>query len=172
MCRPLRGIPLFDELSPSQVRSIARLASRVGFAPGQTIIKEGDDSHAVYVIREGAAKVTVGGVEQGTLSPGSYFGEIAVIDGGPRSATVTAGTAVSVLELPRRKLLGLLDRDPSIQAGLNAGLRRHLDSEREPAPSAGSQPVTRDQLLDLCKRLREAQTADWGSGQGPATRLR
>jgi CRP-like cAMP-binding protein len=163
----LRGTPLFDRLSPPQVRSVARLASRVGFAPGQTVIKEGDESHAFYVIREGTARVTVRGLEKGTLGPGSYFGEIAVIDGGPRSSTVTAGTALSVLEIPRRKLLALLDRDPSIQAGLLAGLQRHLVADPQPVPVAGSQPITRDQLMDLCKHLRESETADWGPGQTP-----
>src|SRR5437870_8818365 len=86
----IRSAPLFNGLSTGQLRSILRSAVPIEFAPGETIVREGEDGDAFYLVKEGRAKVLARGVDKGTIGPRSYFGEISVIDGGPRTATVVA----------------------------------------------------------------------------------
>jgi hypothetical protein len=86
----LERVPLFSDLSGSDRDAIARRFTRRVFAAGQTVIKEGAEAAAFYVIESGTASVTVGGEFRRTIGPGDHFGEISLIDGRPRSATVTA----------------------------------------------------------------------------------
>jgi CRP-like cAMP-binding protein len=86
----LRRVPLFADLNKREVEQIARLFKERRFAEGETVAREGSGGGAFFLIDSGEATVTVGGKERTTLKPGDYFGEIALIDGGARSATVTA----------------------------------------------------------------------------------
>ena len=88
----LERIPLFAGLAEDDVARIARLFKERRFDAGETIAKEGAGGAAFFLIVSGEATVSVGGNERGTLKAGDYFGEIALIDGGVRSATVTAST--------------------------------------------------------------------------------
>lgn len=83
-------VPLFSDLAGHDRDAIARLFTQRVFAFGETVIKEGSDAAAFYLIESGTATVTVHGAFRRTLHPGDYFGEIALIDGRARSATVTA----------------------------------------------------------------------------------
>ena len=83
-------VPLFSDLTAADRDAVARLFTERVFAAGETVTKEGSEAAAFYVIDSGTATVTVHGEFRRTLGPGDYFGEIALIDGGARSATVTA----------------------------------------------------------------------------------
>jgi CRP-like cAMP-binding protein len=83
-------VPLFSNLDAIDRAAIARLFTQRVFAPGETIAKEGSEAAAFYLIDSGTATVTVRGAFRRTLGPGDYFGEIALLDQGARSATVTA----------------------------------------------------------------------------------
>ncbi|HVQ17482.1 MAG TPA: PEP/pyruvate-binding domain-containing protein, partial [Actinomycetes bacterium] len=83
-------VPLFSELTGPDRDAIARLFTQRVFASGETVTKEGSDAAAFYLIESGTATVTVHGAFRRTLHSGDYFGEIALIDGRARSATVTA----------------------------------------------------------------------------------
>jgi CRP-like cAMP-binding protein len=83
-------VPLFSELTGPDRDAIARLFTQRVFASGETVTKEGSDAAAFYLIESGTATVTVHGAFRRTLHAGDYFGEIALIDGRARSATVTA----------------------------------------------------------------------------------
>jgi pyruvate,water dikinase len=83
-------VPLFSELAAPDRDAIARLFTARVFAPGETVAKEGSEAAAFYLIDSGTATVTVRGAFRRTLGPGDYFGEIALLDEGVRSATVTA----------------------------------------------------------------------------------
>jgi pyruvate,water dikinase len=83
-------VPLFCELARPDRDAIARLFTKRVFAPGETVAKEGSEAAAFYLIDSGTATVTVHGAFRRTLGPGDYFGEIALLDQGVRSATVTA----------------------------------------------------------------------------------
>jgi CRP-like cAMP-binding protein len=86
----LRRVPLFADLGDGEIEQIALLFKERHFAPGETVVKEGADGAAFFLITSGEAAVSVGGAERPTLKPGDYFGEIALIDEGARSATITA----------------------------------------------------------------------------------
>ena len=83
-------VPLFSDLAGPDRDAIARLFTQRVFASGETVTKEGSDAAAFYLIESGTATVTVHGAFRRTLHPGDHFGEIALIDGQARSATVTA----------------------------------------------------------------------------------
>jgi len=88
----IERVPLFAGLSEEEVEEIALLFKERRFAAGETVAKEGAGGAAFFMIVSGEATVAVRGNERRTLKAGDYFGEIALIDGGPRSATVTAAT--------------------------------------------------------------------------------
>ncbi len=86
----LQRVPLFAELDPGELEQIARLFKERRFAKGETVVMEGSGGAAFFLISSGEATASVGGAERPTLQPGDYFGEIALIDEGRRSATITA----------------------------------------------------------------------------------
>ena len=88
----LQRVPLFADLGTRDLQRIARLFKLRRFASGETVIKEGSGGSAFFVIDTGEAAVFVNGRKRTTLKPGDYFGEIALLDAGTRTATVTAAT--------------------------------------------------------------------------------
>jgi CRP-like cAMP-binding protein len=88
----LERVPLFAGLERGDIEKIALLFKERRFPHGETIVREGSGGAAFFLIESGEATVSVGGVERTTLRSGDYFGEIALIDEGTRSATITATT--------------------------------------------------------------------------------
>ena len=88
----LKPVPLFAGLSDTERAQIARLFKERCFAKGETVIREGSGGAAFFLVESGQATVVVGGEERASAGPGDWFGEIALIDEGPRSATVVATT--------------------------------------------------------------------------------
>ena len=88
----LKPVPLFAGLDDAERAQVARLFRERRFAKGDAVIREGSGGAAFFLIESGEASVLVGGEERAALGPGDWFGEIALIDEGPRSATVTATT--------------------------------------------------------------------------------
>ena len=88
----VQGVPLFTELSPEDAEKIARAFKKRRFAAGETVTKEGAGGAAFFLIESGEAEVSVKGHPRPSLTAGDHFGEIALIDGAERSATITAGT--------------------------------------------------------------------------------
>src|SRR6187399_2240331 len=86
----LQRVPLFTDLSADEVEQIALLFKERHFVAGETVVKEGADGAAFFLIESGDAAVSVAGKERANLGPGDHFGEIALIDEGVRSATITA----------------------------------------------------------------------------------
>jgi CRP/FNR family cyclic AMP-dependent transcriptional regulator len=86
----LQRVPIFADLDAEEVGQIARLFKERRFHAGETVIQEGSGGAAFFVIDSGEATVSVGGTEHGTLKTGDHFGEIALIDAGTRTATITA----------------------------------------------------------------------------------
>jgi CRP-like cAMP-binding protein len=167
----LRSAPLFNGLSTNQLRSILRSAVPVECLPGETIVREGEDGDAFYLVKEGTAKVTVNGAEKATLGPRSYFGEISVIDGGPRTATVVAETEVSALRLTTSSLRKTLQKYPSITRLIFLRLRSLLASEGDSEGYAEDTPLDMAVLSELGGRLRKFHHIDWSPGT-PSSRWR
>jgi len=88
----VQRVPLFAELDRREVEQIARLFKQRHFSAGETVVMEGSGGAAFFLIDSGEATVSVAGNERSTLQQGDYFGEIALIDEGTRSATITAST--------------------------------------------------------------------------------
>ncbi len=86
----LRRVPLFADLSRRDLQHIARLFKARRFSEGEVVIQEGSGAAAFFVIEAGEAAVHVRGRKKATLKAGDYFGEVALIDAGSRTATVTA----------------------------------------------------------------------------------
>ena len=91
----LRQVPLFSDLDKRELSQIAESMKRRQFSAGQEIAREGESGVGFFVIEDGNAKVTVHGEERRRLGPGDYFGEIALIAQGARTATVTAETELT-----------------------------------------------------------------------------
>jgi len=91
--------PDLSTCSARELKSIAAIVKEVDFAAGRVICKEGDTGVGLHVIVEGETKVQIGGRTRRRLGAGSFFGEIALLDGGPRTATVVAETPVKALSI-------------------------------------------------------------------------
>jgi CRP/FNR family transcriptional regulator len=88
----LRKVPLFASLDDKELESIASSMRERRFKAGDTVTQEGAGGVGFFVVEEGQADVTVGGEAKGSVGPGDYFGEIALINESPRTATLTAHT--------------------------------------------------------------------------------
>jgi CRP/FNR family transcriptional regulator, cyclic AMP receptor protein len=129
----LAGLPLFSRVAKRQLRKIAGLAEFTEFAQGDFVIQAGEPGDAFYLILSGQAKV-VGKPRARVLRMGDYFGEMALIDGEPRSATVTAASELQTMKLPRRPFLRLLEQEPRIAVSMMANLAARVRQlERRPA---------------------------------------
>jgi len=122
----LADVPMFRALSKKDLALIGRLAEDYKVGAGSVLVHEGRRESQFYLIVDGKAKITRGKRTIATIGPGDYFGELALLDPGPRNATVTAETEMEVLELGARQFGGLLDEVPGIARKLLAGLARRL----------------------------------------------
>jgi CRP/FNR family transcriptional regulator, cyclic AMP receptor protein len=110
----LAKVPLFSGCSKKDLQTIARVVKDIDHSEGTVIAREGEPGVGLFVIVEGRAEVTIGGKVKTKLEPGDFFGEIALLDGGPRTATVTATTDVKLLGLTEWVFRGLMQEHPSI----------------------------------------------------------
>lgn len=122
----LAVVPLFAGLSAKHLRALAQVAEQVGFDPGQVVIEEGMLGEALFVVLSGRAKVMRRGRKVATIWPGEFFGELSAIDGGPRTATVSADTPLSVLRLSRATLRSSVEAEPTLAVHLLEGMSRRL----------------------------------------------
>jgi pyruvate,water dikinase len=122
----LQRVQLFADLDRRQAEQIARLLKLRPFSKGETVIMEGSGGAAFFLIDSGEAMVSSKGVQLATLGPGDYFGEIALIDGGPRSATVIAATDLVCYGLTFWEFRPLVERNSAIAWKLLQALARRL----------------------------------------------
>jgi CRP/FNR family transcriptional regulator, cyclic AMP receptor protein len=110
----LRQVPLFSDLENSELQQIARSMKQRTFSLGQQIAVEGESGVGFFVIEDGNASVTVHGDEVRQLGPGDYFGEVALITQGPRTATVTADSDLKTYGMTFWDFRPLVEETPSI----------------------------------------------------------
>jgi CRP-like cAMP-binding protein len=122
----LRMVPLFREVSKKGLDEIARIADEVTRAAGDLLARQGTHGLEFVFILEGQAKVDRDGIEINRLSDGDFFGEISLIDGNPRSATVTAETDVRLLVVHSRFFNQLLEQVPGLQKEIMIAVCRYL----------------------------------------------
>lgn len=128
----LRNVPLFSQLSQRQLNAVARHVDEIQLRKGAVLAKQGAQGLEAIIIVDGRARVVTDGKAIAELTAGDVVGEMSVIDGKPRSATVIAQTPMDLLVLHRRDFVFLLETVP--------GLQRKL-------------------LVTLCQRVREADQA-------------
>lgn len=131
MIEIIRGIPLFSSLSKAELREVAKLCFERTYEAGEAILKQREDAQLMVAIISGRARIRRDGTDITTVTAGDAVGEMALIDGHRRSASVIAETAVEVIIIHRTTFMKLLDSNPSI---------------------------TRKLLLAQTARLREADT--------------
>ena len=127
----IERVPFFANLSPRDVEGIAALFKERRFAAGETITKEGAGAAAFFVIESGKAIVTVAGRQRATLTDGDYFGEIALIDEGARSATITASTELVCYGLTYWEFRPLVQHNATIAWNLLQTLAKRLRTAQD-----------------------------------------
>ena len=122
----LAGVKLFESLSYRELKAVLGVTKETSFPAGKDVVVEGEAGGRFYLILEGQARVKVGGRPRQILRAGDHFGEVSLIDKGPRMATVTAETRLRTLSLASFNFTPLLD---------------------QPA-------ITRKLLVEMCRRFR------------------
>jgi ATP-binding cassette subfamily B protein len=112
--RALASVPLFSGCSDEDMREIATLAHLLRFDDGAVIIPEGEEGQGFYLLMSGEARVLQGGVEVNRMKAGDFFGEIALLEGTPRTASVVADGPIVCLGILRGDFRPLLVRQPRI----------------------------------------------------------
>jgi len=110
----LKGIPLFSTLSDEELDLLVPVFTEHSFTPGHVIAREGTPGFGFFVIESGTATVTVRGEERTAYGPGDHFGEIALLDPGPRSATVTASSDMKAYMLSAMEFRPLVHEHPAL----------------------------------------------------------
>jgi CRP-like cAMP-binding protein len=126
----LRSVPLFSSLSNHDLSQVADRMKEVNFSAGTSVAQQGESGVGFHLVVDGTAEVSRDGDVLTHLGHGGYFGEIGLIDGGPRSATVTATTDLTTVSLVGWDFTPLLD-NASFAKGLLLGLCRIARGERD-----------------------------------------
>jgi CRP-like cAMP-binding protein len=127
----LRRATLFSGLSKKELGELAKVTEDMEVAAGKVLCREGETGREFFVILEGEAEVTKDGNRIATLSEGDFFGEIALVEHRPRTATVTASDDLRFFVLTSQAFWGLLDHKPEIQREVLRLLAARLAGESD-----------------------------------------
>lgn len=131
LAETLPNIELFSELSKKELKNIAGLMTPIQVKKGRVLTEEGAPGREFMIIVEGIATVRRKGKVLAKLGPGDFFGELAVVAGVPRTATVIADTDMIIETLNRREFSSLLDESPRIAKKILVGAVRRLHEIEE-----------------------------------------
>src|SRR5712691_3767292 len=126
----LRSVPFFEDLTPEDLDRIARIGRRRSFAAGEPVVTKEEVGGGLFVILSGTATVEAGG-KQHTLGPGEFFGEMALLAGKPRSATVTASEPVEAMTFEAMYFRPFLIKNPSVAVTILEGVVERLREVQE-----------------------------------------
>jgi CRP/FNR family cyclic AMP-dependent transcriptional regulator len=122
----LGNVRLFSTCNKRELARIASLVDEVEAPKGKVLVRQGDTGQECFVIAEGKAKATIRGKGTAVLGPGSFFGEMSLLDQGPRSATVKAETDMRLLVLGSREFSALINEVPPVAVRILRGLAERL----------------------------------------------
>lgn len=122
----LQRVPIFQECSRRQLQALARITEVLEVPAGTVLTRAGEPGSEFFLIVDGTARVEVSPEKQGRLAPGDFFGEMSLLDGGPRSATVVAETPVRLLVIDRKNFWTLLTEVPRLTQTLLVTLSRRV----------------------------------------------
>lgn len=162
----LARVPLLSGLEPSELERIAQVAIPRSFPKGSRIFHEGDQSDACYVIRSGEVRVTREhpdgrAIALATLGPGELVGELAMLDGGVRSASVETLSEVELLAVSAADMKGLLERNAQITAKLVVALTKRLRETNERISRQSFQTVP-SRVAGVLSQLVSEESAEQG----------
>jgi CRP-like cAMP-binding protein len=133
----LSNVPLFSACSRRDLRRIAALVDEIEVPEGKVLMRQGEPGWECFVIAAGQGKATVPGSGSASLGPGDVVGEMSLLDGRPRSATVTARSDMHLLVLTSRNFSALIDEVPLVARRIMAALAervREVEARRPLAP--------------------------------------
>jgi len=122
----LRGVPLFSGLTERAIEAIAALTTEQSFAEGETLVREGDAGETFIILLDGSAEVERDHQPISKLGRGDFLGEISLIDGGPRTATVTARGPVKALVVQHTDFRRLLEEFGPVRYDIVTALTRRI----------------------------------------------
>ncbi len=125
----IKSVPLFSSCSKKELEAIASQADELTLPAGKTLTKQGDRGREFMVIVDGSAEVRKNGRKVNVLGSGDFLGEIALISGGPRTATVTTTSEVDLLVLTDRAFRQLTKQMPSIHGSVVKALSERLQAD-------------------------------------------
>jgi CRP/FNR family transcriptional regulator, cyclic AMP receptor protein len=124
----LSQVRLFSSMSRRDLQRIARASDQIDVEAGRVLVEQGKSGRECFVIIEGTATVRRNGRKVATFGPGDHFGELALLDGGPRTATVTADTPLKLLVIGQREFSGVLDEVPGLAQKVMLSLAQTIRS--------------------------------------------
>lgn len=122
----LRSVVIFASCTDSQIQEIDSVADEVSVEAGRTIIQQGDLGQEFVLVISGEADIVKDGTAVATIGPGSYFGEVALLESITRTASVIAKTDMTLQVIDRRGFNTLLDDLPTLSRAMSQGLARRL----------------------------------------------
>lgn len=129
----IQQVPIFSGLDKNELRGLASSMKERTFSAGDTIASEGQTGVGFFLIEDGEATVSVGGQERATLKSGDHFGEVALIDDGARTATVTAKTDLKCYGITSWEFRPLVEQNASIAWKLLQQMAKRLrQAEQRP----------------------------------------
>jgi CRP/FNR family transcriptional regulator, cyclic AMP receptor protein len=125
-------VPLFAGFTKRDLHRLAEETDVVSFAAGTTVVEEGLLGETMFVVLSGEARVAKGKRRLGTVRPGDFFGEVALLDGAPRSASVVAETPLEAIRLYRRTLMRMIEAEPQLALKILDSLVRRVRNLSRP----------------------------------------
>jgi CRP-like cAMP-binding protein len=122
----LKDVDLFKGISGEEVHHIATITEELEYPPDYSVVTEGESGHALYLIIAGQVQVHIKGQELALLGPKDCFGEMALLDEEPRSATVSALSELHVLRITQSDFFEILTEKPEISRGIIKTLTQRL----------------------------------------------
>ncbi len=122
----LSSVSVFSELSKRELSALERLMTEVTVADGTSLTRQGEVGREFMIITDGTARVEIDGATVAHLSSGDFFGELAIISGTPRTATVIATSSITLMVLNRREFMAMLDESNSLSKKVLVGAVKRL----------------------------------------------
>jgi CRP/FNR family transcriptional regulator, cyclic AMP receptor protein len=124
--RHFKSVPLFSGVSPKGLRALVAAATEIDVKPGKVLVREGGFDSDLFVIISGTAEVSRGSRRLRAMGEGDFFGEMALLNRAPRSATVTATSPMTVMVLGWRELEGILQEEPGLMRPILSALAERV----------------------------------------------
>jgi CRP-like cAMP-binding protein len=122
----LKRTPLLEGLGRKEIEAVGMLVDEIDVPAGRVLMREGDTGREFFVVVDGAVAIDRGGVRVKTMQPGDFFGEIALLAEGPRTATATADGDTTLLVLGHREFHSLMDQFPAIRTCVLEALAKRI----------------------------------------------